>query len=305
MFHENNDEREEMIMKTTTSDAVRKDQLHAAMEQLETAVREMFESGRFHEYLTMLSRFHNYSFNNILLAWCQNHNISRLASYQTWKKQKMQVRKGEKAIKILCPIPYKYHAERNRTNEDGEIEKEIITINGVRFRLGNVFDISQCDGELDSIVKVPTDNSEELHRAVQQLMDSEDQIMYDPDLTGSSANGFFSPVTGEIHIKEGMSDLQTFRCILHEQAHSLLHGEDDAKELERGIKEIEAEAASYLCCSALGFPQTICYSTGYLAGWSESRTTRELLQSVSRIEKCARGILDWVTSLTDLKVVDC
>ena len=63
MFHENNDEREEMIMKTTTSDAVRKDQLHAAMEQLETAVREMFESGRFHEYLTMLSRFHNYSFN--------------------------------------------------------------------------------------------------------------------------------------------------------------------------------------------------------------------------------------------------
>lgn len=102
-----------------------------------------------------------------------------------------------------------------------------------------------------------------------------------------------------------MSDLQTFRCILHEQAHSLLHGEDDAKELERGIKEIEAEAASYLCCSALGFPQTICYSTGYLAGWSESRTTQELLQSVSRIEKCARGILDWVTSLTDLKVVDC
>ena len=60
---------------------------------------------------------------------------------------------SEKAIKILCPIPYKYHAERNRTNEDGEIEKEIITINGVRFRLGNVFDISQCDGELDSIVK--------------------------------------------------------------------------------------------------------------------------------------------------------
>ena len=136
-------------------------------------------------------------------------------------------------------------------------------------------------------------------------MDSEDRIMYDPDLAGSSANGFFSPVTGEIHIKEGMSDLQTFRCILHEQAHSFLHGEDDAKELERGIKEIEAEAASYLCCSALGFPQTICYSTGYLAGWSESRTTQELLQSVSRIEKCARGILDWVTSLTDLKVVDC
>ena len=64
-------------MKKETSSVVRKEQLEAAMHQLETSVRDMFESGRFQDYLLMLSKFHNYSFNNILLAFAQNPNISR------------------------------------------------------------------------------------------------------------------------------------------------------------------------------------------------------------------------------------
>ncbi len=299
-------------MKSQKSATVRKEQLDAAMEQLEKAVREMFESGRFQDYLIMLSKFHNYSFNNILLAFSQNPNISRLASYQTWRNLKMQVRKGEKAIKILCPIPYRFSKEKACTDESGKTilsaegipKTETVTYEGLRFRLGNVFDISQCDGKLKTLVDVPADNSEELQQAIQQLMDSDHKIMYDPELAGGSANGFFSLVSGEIHIKEGMSDLQTFRCICHERAHSILHAKEDTKEMERAIKEIEAEAASFLVCSALGFSQTICYSAGYLATWSQSRTTRELLKSVDRIEKTSRDILNWVTNSTDLKVID-
>lgn len=298
-------------MKKETSSVVRKEQLEAAMHQLETSVRDMFESGRFQDYLLMLSKFHNYSFNNILLAFAQNPNISRLASYQTWRSLHMQVRRGEKAIKILCPIPYQYSRERNRTDEKGNIvltaagdeEKEIIIYQGVRFRIGNVFDISQCDGHLDSLIEIPADNSESLKEAVKKLMDSDSRIMYDPKLMNGSANGFFSPLTGEIHIKENMPALMTLRCICHEKAHSILHGKE-AADSDRGVKEIEAEAASFLVCSALGYPQTLCYSTGYLAGWSQSRTTRELLQSVNRIEKTSHEILNWITNSTDLKVLE-
>lgn len=289
---------------TGKSDIVRKEQLEAAMAQLEAAVREMFDSGRFQDYLTMLSKFHQYSFNNILLAYFQNPNISKIASYQTWKSLKMQVRKGEKAIKILCPIPYQYDRERTHTNEAGEKETEVITYKGVNFRLGNVFDISQCDGKLATLVDVPTDNSTELAAAVRDMMKSDSRITYDPELTGTTINGFFDPSSGEIHIKEGMPDLQTFRCICHEYAHSLLHSGADTDELERGVKEIEAEASSFLVCSSLGFSQTICYSAGYLAGWAESQTTRELLQSVHRIEKTSRIILDWVTNSTALRVAE-
>lgn len=192
--------------------------------------------------------------------------------------------------------------EETKTNAAGKEEKEVITIEGLCFRLGNVFDISQCDGKLPDITEAPTDNSAELSEAVRKMMASDNRIMFDPALAGSSANGFFSPLSGEIHIKEGMSDLQTFRCICHEYAHSLLHGKD-ADELERGVEEVEAEACSFLVCATLGFSQTISYSAGYLAGWSESRTTRELMQSVSRIEKTSREILDWVTSTTDLQEV--
>ena len=298
-------------MKKETSSVVRKEQLEAAMHQLETSVRDMFESGRFQDYLLMLSKFHNYSFNNILLAFAQNPNISRLASYQTWRSLHMQVRRGEKAIKILCPIPYQYSRERNLTDEKGNIvltaagdeEKEIIIYQGVRFRIGNVFDISQCDGHLDSLIEIPADNSESLKEAVKKLMDSDRRIMYDPKLMNGSANGFFSPLTGEIHIKENMPALMTLRCICHEKAHSILHSKE-AADSDRGVKEIEAEAASFLVCSALGYPQTLCYSTGYLAGWSQSRTTRELLQPVNRIEKTSREILNWITNSTDLKVLE-
>ena len=298
-------------MKKKQSDKVRKERLDADMTQLETAVREMYESGRFQDYLIMISRFHNYSINNILLAFAQNPNISRLASYQTWQSLHMQVRKGEKAIKVLCPIPYQYQKEKTcidengkvRTDETGRPETEVIVYQGLRFRLGNVFDISQCDGQLETLVEEPQDNSLELSQAVQKLMDSDEKIMYDSALSNGSANGYFSPDSGEIHIKEGMSDLMTFRCLCHVRAHMYLPGNGQDKETERGIKEIEAEAASFLCCASLGFDQTICYSAGYLAGWSQSHSTRELLDSVGRIEKAARDILSWITSVTDLKLL--
>lgn len=287
------------------------EKLTNAFSNLENAVREMYESGRFEEYISVFSKFHHYSFGNILLAYFQFPNLTKIASFATWKAAGLRVRPGEKGIAILCPVPHQRTFRRNRLDqnghpvqtESGDPETEDVVQNYLSFKIGYVFDVSQCDGELPSIISAPTDNTPELNAAVQELMTSDSQIMYDEELIGSDANGFFSPITQEIHIKPGMSDLQTLRCIAHEYSHKLLHSDSAARELERGIKEIEAEASSYLVCSALGFPQTICYSAGYLAGWSKSRTTKELLDSVQRIQYSAETVLKRMTTSTSLQAV--
>lgn len=272
-----------------------KAKLEQAVAILEAGVKDMFQNGKFDTYVRTMSQFHHYSLNNVIMALFQNPEISRLASYQTWKRLGLQVREGEKAIKILCPVPRK--VIREKITEQGT-EQVIIEYNN--YRLGNVFDISQCDGELPELATPPKTNSEEIATAVRQLMDSDKLIMFDNSLIGKGANGFFSLATKEIHIKPGMSDLQTFRCLLHEKAHSFLHDTDEY--MDKGIIETEAETASFLACSALGFDETLSYSAGYLAAWSESRSSAELLSVVKRIQRASSVLLDWVTSTTNLVV---
>ena len=51
--------------------ADRKDQIKALTDRLEEGVREVFESGRYEEYLRVMSKFHHYSYRNILLIQMQ------------------------------------------------------------------------------------------------------------------------------------------------------------------------------------------------------------------------------------------
>ena len=55
-----------------------------------------------------MSKFHNYSFNNTLLIAMQKPDASLVAGYNKWKDEfERHVKRGERAIKILAPAPYK------------------------------------------------------------------------------------------------------------------------------------------------------------------------------------------------------
>ena len=55
-----------------------------------------------------MSKFHNYSFNNTVLIAMQKPDASLVAGYNKWKDDfERHVKRGEKAIKILAPAPYK------------------------------------------------------------------------------------------------------------------------------------------------------------------------------------------------------
>jgi hypothetical protein len=76
-----------------------------ALSQLTEAL-EQGQSDAMLAYLKTLSRFHNYSFGNVLLIAFQRPNATQVAGFHAWKKLGRFVRKGERGICILAPMVY-------------------------------------------------------------------------------------------------------------------------------------------------------------------------------------------------------
>ena len=117
-----------------------KEDIRRITEQLEHGVKDVFESDRYKEYLDFMGKFPHYSVNNIVLIMMQKPDASLVAGYRAWQtKFNRQVRKGEKAIRILAPCQHKSIKE----DADGTQHEVAWT----SFRAVSVFDISQTDGE--------------------------------------------------------------------------------------------------------------------------------------------------------------
>ena len=84
-------------------------------DKLEEGLKELFESEKYKSYLSTMSKFHNYSFNNTLLIALQRPDATLVAGYQAWQKNfNRHVNKGERGIRILAPAPYKIKEERDK-----------------------------------------------------------------------------------------------------------------------------------------------------------------------------------------------
>lgn len=73
-------------------------------DKLEAGLKELFESEKYKSYLSTMSKFHNYSFNNTLLIAMQRPDATLVAGFNAWKnKFNRYVKKGEKGIQIIAP----------------------------------------------------------------------------------------------------------------------------------------------------------------------------------------------------------
>ncbi|MFR1038884.1 MAG: ArdC family protein [Clostridium sp.] len=76
--------------------------------KLEQGLQDLFNSDSYRNYLSTMSKFHNYSFNNTLLIAMQKPDATLVAGYKAWQKNfERHVNKGEKAIRILHLHPIK------------------------------------------------------------------------------------------------------------------------------------------------------------------------------------------------------
>ena len=274
-------------------------------DRLETGIQELFESERYKAYLTTMSKFHSYSFNNTLLIAMQGGQL--VAGYNKWRDDfHRNVKKGEKAIKILAPAPFKAKKEVQKLDaqgrpvmgKDGKPVTEVQEIQVPAFKIVSVFDVSQTEGE-----PLPSIGVEELTGSVErygEFFKALEQTSPVPigfeDIPGGS-HGYYHLTEKRIAIQEGMSELQTLKTAIHEIAHAKLHAIDpEAPAIEQAdrpdsrTREVQAESVAYAVCQHYGL-DTSDYSFGYVAGWSSGKDLKELKASLETIRATAHELI--------------
>ncbi len=281
-----------------------KERVKELTDKLEQGLKEVFESDNYKNYLNTMAKFHNYSINNTLLINQQKPDATLVAGYDSWVRNfDRHVKKGERGINIIAPAPFKTERDVPIINpetgqpilkKDGTpyTEKKEVTI--PYFKITRVFDISQTEGK-----ELPTIGVNELLNDVDGAKDFIESLKKVSPIpiefgeTNGDSKGFYSPVDNKIVVKDGMSDAQTIKTMVHEISHAKLHNPDRAEEnagKSKGTIEMEAESVAYIVCQHFGI-DTSDYSFGYIAGWSEGKETDELKKSMNTIRETSSEMI--------------
>lgn len=271
---------------------------------IEQGVKNIYTSDKYKKYLQFISKFHNYSFNNTILIVSQFPTASLIAGYTSWNRDfKRYVNKGEKAIKILAPYDtfVKQTIDKKDVNgnfvfdENGNKIQEEIQIKILKFRLVNVFDISQTSGEplpeLVSDLKGTSDVINILRDSIIEICEIPIEFtspQQDKTLQ-EGAKGYYSITDNKIVINNELEDLQIVKTLAHEYIHSLLHKDISIRKTQ-SQREIEAESLAFILCNHFGI-DTSDYSFAYIASYSEMDQSF-LKQTLLEIKKEANNIIE-------------
>lgn len=277
-------------------------------DRLEAGIQALFESEQYKAYLTAMSKFHNYSFNNTLLIAMQKPDASLVAGFGKWRDDfERHVKKGEKGIKILAPSPYRVKKQMEKIDPttqkpvigaDGKPVTEEREIEIPAFRVVTVFDVSQTEGkEIPDIAVSELTGSVEQYQDFFAALEKASPVPIAFENIEGGAHGYYHLEEKRIAIDKGMSELQTLKTAIHEIAHAKLHAIDkDAPATEqvdrpdRRTREVQAESVAYAVCQHYGL-DTSDYSFGYVAGWSSGRELSELKASLETIRKAANELI--------------
>lgn len=265
-----------------------KQEIKKATQMLERGIENLLSSEKWKEYLKKQAKFPKYSFNNTIMILLQCPHATYVANYRQWQKLGRYVKKGETAIKIWQPRFLK------QENDDGELESVF-----AGFRLTSVFDISQTDGKpIDTGMPVlggETDLYEKLKSVCPLPVHEAGQ-----DVCGT-AHGFYDRKEHSITILNSLPSVDKFSVLVHELAHSILHKGEEGRELDREVKELEAESVSFIVCNYFGIDSSDT-SFPYLAGWSKG-DTKKLKQIGERIQKTSQQIIEMLSKTEDVEEV--
>ena len=277
-------------------------------DRLEQGIAELFDSERYKEYLRVMSKFHNYSFNNTLLIAMQKPDASLVAGFSAWKNNfERNVMKGQKGIKIIAPSPYKIkqemqkidpHTQKPIIGKDGKPVTEEKEITIPAYKVVSVFDVSQTEGkELPDIAVDELTGDVDRYKDFFAALEKTSPVPIGFEKIEGGAHGYYHLENKRIAIDEGMSQLQTLKTAIHEIAHAKLHDidlnapKDEQPRVDRRTREVEAESVAYTVCQHYGL-DTSDYSFGYVAGWSSGRELAELKSSLETIRSAAAEIIN-------------
>ena len=285
-----------------------KDRMREIVDSIENGIKELFESDKYRQYLSTMSRFHRYSVNNTMLIYMQRPDATHVAGFNKWRDQfGRNVLKGEKGIRIIAPTPYKKKVEEIKTDPETNAPvldadgKAIIEEKEIRipmFKVVSVFDVSQTEGkELPDIAVDELTGDVDRYKDFFAALEKTSPVPIGFEKIEGGAHGYYHLEDKRIAIDEGMSELQTLKTAIHEIAHAKLHDidlnapKDEQPRVDRRTREVEAESVAYTVCQHYGL-DTSDYSFGYVAGWSSGRELSELKSSLETIRSAAAEIIN-------------
>ena len=290
-----------------------KDRMREIVDSIENGIKELFESDKYRQYLSTMSRFHRYSVNNTMLIYMQRPDATHVAGFNKWRNQfGRNVLKGEKGIRIIAPTPYKKKVEEIKTDPETNAPvldadgKAIIEEKEIRipmFKVVSVFDVSQTAGKPLPQLAADLSGNVQQYEVFMEALRRASPVPMEIKPVARDTDGFFSIKAQSITIRAGMSEVQTVCAAVHEIAHAKLHDYEHMTELaddgetilvpgekSRNTEEVEAESISYAVCQYYGI-ETGENSFGYIATWSMGKELKELRASLETINKTASELI--------------
>lgn len=290
-----------------------KGRMREIVESIENGIKELFESDKYRQYLSTMSRFHRYSVNNTMLIYMQRPDATHVAGFNKWRDQfGRNVLKGEKGIRIIAPTPYKKKVEEIKTDPETNAPvldadgKAIIEEKEIRipmFKVVSVFDVSQTAGKPLPQLAADLSGNVQQYEVFMEALRRASPVPMEIKPVARDTDGFFSIKAQSITIRAGMSEVQTVCAAVHEIAHAKLHDYEHMTELaddgetilvpgekSRNTEEVEAESISYAVCQYYGI-ETGENSFGYIATWSQGKELKELRASLETINKTASELI--------------
>jgi antirestriction protein ArdC len=278
----------------------RNEAVEELLKKVEAGTKAVYESERYKEMLICMAKFHSYSANNIILIASQRPNATLVCGYKGWQQKfNRTVKKGEKGIQILGFAPKTITVEQEKKDElgftvydaDGKPEMEEVKTKLPAYKPMYVFDIDQTEGEpLPTIYNGALQGSVRNYEAFQEALAELSPVPIHFEAFAGEAMGYYDRVDKSITVKEGLSELQTMKTLVHEIAHAQMHAlapdKPDYVPLDQATKELEAESVAFICCAFFDL-DTSDYSFPYLAGWANDKELKALHSSLERIRSQA------------------
>ena len=212
-----------------------KERIQEIVKGIEDGIQNLFQSGKYADYLRTMSRFHSYSLNNTILIHLQKPNATLCAGFQQWKKKfERHVKKGERGITVIAPTPIKRRMEQDKLDPDtqlpmvdrnGNTIREVVEISIPMYKPVKVFDVSQTEGKPLPELVSPLSGDVQQYDAFMEALRRTSPVPISFEALPESTDGLFSVDNQRISVREGMSQVQTVCATVHEIAHSVLHNQ--------------------------------------------------------------------------------
>ena len=228
-----------------------KDRMREIVDSIETGIKELFESDKYRQYLSTMSRFHRYSVNNTMLIYMQRPDATHVAGFNKWRDQfGRNVMKGEKGIKIIAPTPYKKKIEEVKLDPDtktpmldadGKVMVEEKEVKIPMYKVVSVFDVSQTEGKPLPQLASDLNGNVQQYEVFMEALRRSSPVPMEISPIASDTDGYFNSTNQSITIRDGMSEVQTVCAAVHEIAHAKLHNYKKVEEPKDAPKYQEIE----------------------------------------------------------------